>query len=155
MPTYRILRSTPNKNVIFLLYSVHPIWLAAELAGDKRKALQLGPDVQNSHRISSVRNRASARKSRTVVGHKLRALPCSVSLPNRECIVIFVSTFSRLLSSNSKCTNDDKALGDESPLGFGFVLHGEVQLELCWQLVFRVQSVREVHSADSAVGVDL
>lgn len=38
---------------------------------------------------------------------------------------------------------------------FGLVLHGEVQLELCWQLIFGVQSVGEVHSADSAVGVYL
>jgi len=35
------------------------------------------------------------------------------------------------------------------------VLYGEVQLELCRQLVFRVEAVGEVHSADSAVGMDL
>jgi len=35
------------------------------------------------------------------------------------------------------------------------VLYGEVQLELCRQFVFRVEAVREVDSADSAVGMDL
>ena len=36
-----------------------------------------------------------------------------------------------------------------------FLLDGQVELELRRQLVFRVQSVREVDSADSAVGMDL
>ena len=36
-----------------------------------------------------------------------------------------------------------------------FLLNGQVELELRRQLVFRVQSVREVDSADSAVGMDL
>jgi len=35
------------------------------------------------------------------------------------------------------------------------VLDGEVQLELCRQLIFRVEAVGEVHPTDSAVGVDL
>lgn len=51
--------------------------------------------------------------------------------------------------------NDDKALGDKCPLLFSIFLHGEVQLEFCWQFIFRVQSVGEVNSADSAVGMNL
>ena len=40
-------------------------------------------------------------------------------------------------------------------LGLGFVLNGEVELELGRQLVLRVETVREVHAPDAAVGVDL
>lgn len=37
----------------------------------------------------------------------------------------------------------------------GLVLDREVQLELSWELILRVQSVREVHPSDATVGVDL
>jgi hypothetical protein len=35
------------------------------------------------------------------------------------------------------------------------VCNGEVQLELCGELVFRVETIAEVHTADAAVGVNL
>ena len=35
------------------------------------------------------------------------------------------------------------------------MLHWKIQLELCWELVFRVQAVTEVHPSDAAVGMDL
>ena len=34
-------------------------------------------------------------------------------------------------------------------------LDGQVEFELCWQLILRVQPVREVDPADTAVGVNL
>lgn len=37
----------------------------------------------------------------------------------------------------------------------GLVLDREVQLELSWELILRVQPVREVHPSDATVGVDL
>ena len=37
----------------------------------------------------------------------------------------------------------------------GLAGNGEEELELGWQLVFSVQSVGEVDSSDTAVGVDL
>lgn len=40
-------------------------------------------------------------------------------------------------------------------LGLGFVLYGEVEFELGRQLVLRVEPVREVDTADAAIGVDL
>lgn len=40
-------------------------------------------------------------------------------------------------------------------LGWGLVLNWQIQLELCWQLILRVESVREVHSPNPAIGVDL
>lgn len=40
-------------------------------------------------------------------------------------------------------------------LCWGLVLHRKVELELCGQLILRVESVREVHPPDTAVGMDL
>lgn len=37
----------------------------------------------------------------------------------------------------------------------GLVLDRQVQLELSWELILRVQPVREVHPPDATVGVDL
>ena len=37
----------------------------------------------------------------------------------------------------------------------GLVLNRQVQLELCRQLILRVQSVREIHPPDAAVSMDL
>ena len=37
----------------------------------------------------------------------------------------------------------------------GLLLDGQVELELCWQLVLRVQPVREVHSPYAAVRMNL
>ena len=36
-----------------------------------------------------------------------------------------------------------------------FVGDGQVELELCWELVLRVQAVREIHPSDATVSVDL
>jgi len=53
------------------------------------------------------------------------------------------------------CRREDDETKKKAKVGLFLILDREVQLELCRQLVFRVQSVGEVHSADSAVGMDL
>lgn len=37
----------------------------------------------------------------------------------------------------------------------GLVLDRQIQLELSWELILRVQPVREIHPSDATVGVDL